>query len=99
MYHDYAISPTLFHWQTQNNTRPNSDRGLSYINHKKNGKSFILFVREQAKDEYGKTVGFVNFGPIEFVKYEGSQPMNITWKLKHPMPAYLWNETAKLAMN
>ncbi|OBT05260.1 restriction endonuclease subunit R [Shewanella sp. UCD-FRSSP16_17] len=98
MYHDYAISPSLFHWQTQNNTRPNTGRGLSYINHKKNGKSFILFVREQAKDEYGKTVGFVNFGPIEFVKYEGSQPMNITWKLKHPMPAYLWQETAKLAI-
>ena len=56
------------------------------------------FVREQAKDEYGKTMGFVNFGPVDFVKSEGSQPMNITWKLKHPMPAYLWHETAKLAV-
>jgi len=98
MYHDYAISPTLFHWQTQNSARPNSGRGLAYIEQKKNNKIFILFVREQAKDENGRTMGFVNFGPIDFVKYKGSQPMNITWKLKHPMPAYLWNETAKLAV-
>ncbi len=98
MYHDYAMSPTLFHWQTQNNTKPQSKRGLGYIKQKENNKTFILFVREQAEDENGKTMGFVNFGPVDFVKYEGSQPMNITWKLKHPMPAYLWHETAKLAI-
>ena len=98
MYHDYAISRSLFHWQTQNSAKPTSGRGLSYIEQKKNKKTFILFVREQAKDENGRTMGFVNFGPVDFVKYEGRQPMNITWKLKHPMPAYLWNETAKLAV-
>ena len=65
---------------------------------KENKKTFLLFVREQAKDENGRTMGFVNFGPVDFVKYEGSQPMNITWKLKHPMPSYLWHETAKLAI-
>ena len=98
MYHDYAISPTLFHWQTQNSARPNSGRGLGYIKQKENKKTFLLFVREQGKDENGRTMGFVNFGPVDFIKYEGSQPMNITWKLKHPMPAYLWHETAKLAI-
>ena len=98
MYHDYAISPTLFHWQTQNSAKPNSGRGLGYINQKENKKTFLLFVREKAKDENGRTMGFVNFGPVDFVKYEGSQPMNITWKLKYPMPAYLWHETAKLAV-
>ncbi len=99
MYHDYAISPTLFHWQTQNSARPNSGRGLGYIKQKENKKIFLLFVREQGKDENSRTMGFVNFGPVDFVKYEGSQPMNITWKLKHPMPAYLWHETAKLAVS
>lgn len=98
MYHDYAISPTLFHWQTQNSAKPTYGRGLGYINQKKSNKTFILFVREQAKDEYGKTMGFVNFGPVDFVKYEGAQPMNITWRLKQPMPAYMWYETAKLAV-
>ena len=98
MYHDYAISPTLFHWQTQNSAKPNSGRGLGYIKQKENNKTFLLFVREQAQDENGRTMGFVNFGPVDFVKYEGSQPMNITWQLKHSMPAYLWYETAKLAL-
>ena len=98
MYHDYAISPTLFHWQTQNSARPNSGRGLGYITQKETQKTFLLFVREQGKDENGRTMGFVNFGPVDFVKHEGSQPMSITWKLKHPMPAYLWHETAKLAI-
>jgi superfamily II DNA or RNA helicase len=98
MYHDYAISPTLFHWQTQNSARPNSGRGLGYIQQKETKKIILLFVREQGKDEDGRTMGFVNFGPVDLVKYEGSQPMNITWKLKHPMPAYLWHETAKLAV-
>lgn len=99
MYHDYALSPTLFHWQTQNNTRPTSGRGLGYINQKAEKKTFLLFVREQAKDENGRTMGFVNFGPVSFVKYEGSQPMSITWKLAHPMPSYMWHDTAKLAMS
>ena len=47
MYHDYAISPTLVHWQTQNSARPNSGRGLGYIEQKENKKTFLLFVREQ----------------------------------------------------
>jgi len=98
MYHDYAISPTLFHWQTQNSTRPNSGRGLTYIRQKENKKTFLLFVREQAKDVNNRTMGFVNFGPVEFVKYESSQPMNITWELKHPMPSFLWHDAAKLAI-
>ena len=98
MYHDYAISRSLFHWQTQNSAKPSSGRGLAYTQQTENNKTYILFVRERSKDEYDKTMGFVNFGPVDFVKFEGSQPMNITWQLKHPMPAYLWHETAKLAM-
>jgi len=65
-------------------------------------KTFLLFVREQGKDEKDRTMKFVNFGPVDFVKYEGSRPMLLyiesTWKLKQPMPAYLWHETAKLAV-
>lgn len=98
MHHDYAITPSLFHWQTQNSAKPIAGKGLSYIQQKQNNKTVILFVREQSKDENGRTVGFVNFGPVEFIKYEGSQPMDITWKLLHPMPSYLRHESAKLAV-
>jgi hypothetical protein len=97
-YHDYAISEDLFNWQSQNSTRPDSEKGQSYIHHKKLGKTLILFVREQTTDEYSRTMGFINLGPVSFVKYEGSQPMNITWKLEHKLPLSIWKEAAKLAV-
>jgi len=55
MYHDYAISQTLFHWQIQYSARSNSGRGLGYItqqeNLQQNKESYFLFVRDQGKDE------------------------------------------------
>lgn len=33
MYDDYAISETLFHWQSQNSSRPDIGKGLSYVKH------------------------------------------------------------------
>ncbi|MBU3023836.1 DUF3427 domain-containing protein [Aestuariibacter sp. A3R04] len=98
MYHDYAISEHLFHWQSQNSARPDRGKGYEYINHKKTGKRLFLFVREQTKDQYGRTMGFVNFGEVEYASHTGSQPMNISWKLKTPMPSFMWQHTAKLAV-
>ncbi|PAR40053.1 restriction endonuclease subunit R [Vibrio metoecus] len=98
MYHDYAINEHLFHWQSQNSARPDRGRGLEYIQHKKMGKRLFLFVREQTKDEYGRTMGFVNYGEVDYVSHTGSQPMNITWQLKEPMPHFMWQQAAKLAI-
>ena len=98
LYHDYAISPSLFHWQSQNASTPDSGRGLSYIEQKPNGTTIILFVREKNKDQYGRTMGFVNFGEVEYRKHHGSKPMNITWQLKQEMPNQLWHDAAKLAL-
>ncbi|MGI5308126.1 DUF3427 domain-containing protein [Rheinheimera sp. WS51] len=98
MYHDYAINERLFHWQSQNSARPDRGKGLSYIQHKQTGKRVFLFVREQAKDEYGNTMGFVNFGEVEYISHHGSQPMSITWQLKTPIPNFMWQQAAKLAI-
>ncbi|MGO3644974.1 MAG: DUF3427 domain-containing protein, partial [Pseudoalteromonas sp.] len=98
LYHDYAISPSLFHWQTQNSARPEHGRGLSYIQHQKTGKTILLFVREQGKDENGRTMGFVNYGEVKYQSHNGSQPMNITWELTNPMPSEMWHEAGKLAV-
>lgn len=99
MYHDYAISERLFHWQSQNSARADRGKGLSYIQHRENGKRIFLFVREQSKDENERTMGFVNFGEVEYVAHTGSQPMNITWRLKQPMPSFMWKQAAKLAID
>lgn len=98
MYHDYAINESLFHWQSQNSARPDKGRGLGYIQHQKMGRRLFLFVREQTKDEYGRTMGFVNYGEVQYVSYTGSQPMSITWQLKKPMPNFMWQQAAKLSV-
>ncbi|RMJ05929.1 type I restriction enzyme EcoKI subunit R [Marinobacter litoralis] len=98
MYHDYAISEQLFHWQSQNSARPDRGRGKDYIQHSAINKRVFLFVREQAKDQYGRTVGFVNYGEVDYVSHTGSQPMSITWKLRTPMPNFMWQQAAKLAV-
>lgn len=98
MYHDYAINEELFHWQSQNSARPDRGRGLDHIRHSEIGKRLFLFVRENSKDEIGRTMGFVNFGEVDYVSHTGSQPMNITWKLKEPMPSFMWHQAAKLAV-
>ncbi|WP_233080029.1 DUF3427 domain-containing protein [Rheinheimera soli] len=98
MYHDYAINESLFHWQSQNSARPDRGRGLDYLKHKMTGKRIFLFVREQTDDEYGRTMGFVNYGEVEYVSHTGSQPMSITWKLQSPMPSFMWQQAAKLAV-
>ena len=69
-----------------------------HINHRAEGKRLFLFVREQSKDEFGRTLGFVNFGEVEYISHSGSQPMNIKWRLTTPMPPFMWKEAAKLAV-
>lgn len=98
MYQDYAINEHLFHWQSQNSARPDRGRGQDYVQHRRIGKRLFLFVREQSKDEYGRTMGFVNYGEVDYVSHTGSQPMSITWQLKTPMPHFMWQQAAKLAM-
>ncbi len=98
MYNDYAISETLFHWQSINSAGQNTPRGQSYINHRALGKRMLLFVRERATDEFGLTTGYVFIGEGHIKEYHGSKPINIVWQLDTPMPHYLWKDAAKLAL-
>lgn len=85
-YNDYAISPELFHWQSQNTTGPSTAAGLRYIQGAEEGWQFQLFVRLNKDSPYRPC------GPVEFVKHEGAAPMSITWRLAHPLPAHLFQE-------
>ena len=98
LYDDYAINETLFHWQSQNATTPESPKGLSYINHNTKDKRILLFVREQNDDEFRFTMPYVFLGEAKYIKSSGSKPMNIEWQLHEPMPAYIWKESGKLAI-
>ncbi|GAB3352344.1 DUF3427 domain-containing protein [Arachidicoccus ginsenosidivorans] len=96
MYDDYAINEVKFHWQSQNQTSPESSKGLSYINQKKENKKILLFIRESKKDSDGNTQGYVFLGPAHFESFYGSKPMSITWQLDNNIPEYLWTESAKM---
>lgn len=98
LYQDYAISETVFHWQTQNATSPEKGKGLSYINHKSADKIILLFVREQNEDEYKNTLGYVFLGDANMIEHYGSKPMSIKWELNEPIPPYLWKVSAKMAV-
>lgn len=98
LYEDFAISDTLFHWQSQNNVKQESKRGISYINHKIDGRRILLFVREKGEDEFGNTMGSVFLGEANFKEHYGSKPMSIKWELKEPIPPYLWKDSAKMAV-
>jgi len=98
MYDDYAISETLFHWQSHNAYGPNTPKGLSYIEHVANDKKILLFIREKANDEKGNTMGYVFIGEGVFKESEGAKPMNVKWDLKEPIPEYLWKESAKMSV-
>ncbi|MDD3196032.1 MAG: DUF3427 domain-containing protein [Paludibacter sp.] len=96
MYDDYAVNETTFHWQSQNAAGPDTPKGLSYINHSRDNKRILLFVREKAKDEYKNTMGYVFVGEGMLASYYGSKPMSINWVLNEPLPHYLWKDAAKL---
>lgn len=98
MYDDYAISETLFHWQSQNSAGPETPKGTSYIKHEQNGKKILLFVREKNKDEFDNTMGFVFVGEGKLKDHYGAKPMNIKWELHEPLPHYLWHDAAKLSI-
>lgn len=86
MYRDYAISPTLIHWESQSTTREASATGQRYINHARSGDSILLFAREHKVTEFGGGAPYVFLGSAEYVRHEGERPMAITWRLDTSMP-------------
>lgn len=98
LYEDFAISATLFHWQTQNSVTPEKGKGLTYINHLHDQKRILLFVREKNEDEYGNAMASVFLGEGKLIEHYGSRPMSIKWELNEPMPPYIWKDSAKMAV-
>ncbi|MER6174193.1 DUF3427 domain-containing protein [Streptosporangium sp. NPDC001681] len=92
MYNDRAISPTLFHWESQSTTRASSPTGQRYIN---GGSTVHLFLRE-SKDEDGSLGAppFFYAGPMTYVSSKGDRPMQIIWQLAYPLPADIFHQAS-----
>ncbi len=85
-YNDFAISDTLFNWETQNKVSQTTKAGRNYINET---QTMLLFVRQQdtQPEDKGRTMGFTYLGEVNLVSYQGNKPIEIVWKLRTPMPA------------
>src|SRR5690606_7945751 len=89
-YRDYAISEDRFHWETQGAASVTRPSGRRYVESPGNGYSFFLFVRSKPGD------AFAFLGPVEYLGHQGDRPIGITWHLKTPMPAALYDRYATL---
>jgi len=85
-YRDYAISPELFHWESQSTTPEKSPTGQRYIQHEIRGSNVMLFVRSSNKDAFGRTTAFTFLGPATYQSHTGERPMAIVWRLHRAMP-------------
>ncbi|MET9908785.1 DUF3427 domain-containing protein [Streptomyces sp. NPDC006476] len=90
-YKDYALSPSLFHWESQSTTADTSPTGLRYQQHVQRGSHVLLFMRRYKDTDIGKAQPWMLLGPATYVQHEGSKPMAITWRLHHDLPADVWS--------
>ncbi|MEU6541784.1 DUF3427 domain-containing protein [Streptomyces sp. NPDC046859] len=90
-YKDYALSPWLFHWESQSTTADTSPTGLRYQEHERRGSHVLLFARRYKETDIGKAQPWMLLGPATYVQHEGSKPMAITWRLHHELPADVWS--------
>jgi len=84
-YKDYAISPSLIHWESQSRTREDSETGQRYQFHSARVSTILLFARLNTDER-----AFWFLGPATYVKHESEMPMAITWRLHMPMPGDLF---------
>ena len=80
-YRDYAITRDLFHWESQSRTSSDSPTGRRYRTHTHTGSQVMLFARRRHDDR-----AFLFLGPATYVTHTSDRPMQITWRLHHPVP-------------
>lgn len=88
-YRDYALSPTLFHWESQSVTGDTSPTGQRYIHQRKHGTNVLLFVRTSKSGDLG-TEPYTCLGTAQYVSHQGSKPIQIVWELDRPMPTDIY---------
>lgn len=96
MYRDYAVNPTLFHWESQNATSTTSTQGRRYLQHARDGSHVLLFTRDAPQDELGPAP-FVCLGDADYVSHRGERPVAITWRLRREMPAAVFRSASVAA--
>lgn len=93
MYRDHAVSPSIFHWESQHTAHPDTPTGRRYIESR---SQVLLFVRQHHQLPNGLAEPLVFLGPAVLRTWKGARPMQIEWDLVHAMPGWLYREAAVL---
>lgn len=86
-YRDYAISPSLIHWESQSETKASGKVGQRYQHHVALNSSVMLFARKTTDDR-----AFFFVGPATYVRHQSEAPMAITWRLHSDLPGDVYAE-------
>ena len=81
---DRFLAPEIFEWQSQNRHKQDSKAGQAMLHHAENGTAVHLFVRKRGKIG-SKAAPFIYCGEVDFIDWEGNQPITIRWKLREPL--------------
>ncbi|MBM3346601.1 MAG: DUF3427 domain-containing protein, partial [Betaproteobacteria bacterium] len=89
-YADHFLSDREFSWQSQNRTTQTSKHGQAIRDHSAMGFHVHLLVRPSKR--VGRVVTrFLYCGEVDFVSWEGSEPITVRWRLREPVPPSLWS--------
>jgi hypothetical protein len=94
MYQDYPISRELLHWETQVQMSQESTTGQTLIHHQAQGYTMLFFVRS-CKMLDGATSPFTFLGSAKLVSYQSNRPIQMVWRLDHPMPVEIFEENRR----
>ncbi|MBM63933.1 MAG: hypothetical protein CL484_13385 [Acidobacteria bacterium] len=88
-YADRFLSRDLFERQSQNKQSQESPAGWKIRDHAENDISVHLLVRKTKKTSEGKATPFTYCGDVDFVSWDGDEPITVQWRLKQPLPDQL----------
>lgn len=94
MYMDYPISRSLLHWETQSQTARESETGQNLIRHQERNYTMLFFARSKKRTEHG-TAPFIFLGPAKLESHTSERPIQMIWKLDHPMPVEMFEENRR----
>lgn len=73
--------------------------GSSGLSHCRETDGDVFILKNFARTGYiSGAAPYTFLGQADYVKHEGSKPMNIIWKLHRPIPAKYLNKTNKLVV-
>lgn len=94
MYQNFPVSRELLHWETQAQTSQASKMGQKLIHHEVLGYTMLFFVRS-CKRVDGVTAPFTFLGPAKLVSFQSERPIQMVWRLEHPMPVEMFEQNRR----